>query len=64
MKTPARSPKLQAIVARVIQTLKHEILNAFCVINEQHLDHILRVSQDWYNHCRDHTARSHLPPAR
>jgi len=46
-KTPPRSPNLQAFVERVIQTLKHEVLNAFCVVSEKHLDHILRVSQDW-----------------
>lgn len=63
-KTPARSPNLQAFVERVIQTLKHEILNAFCVVSEKHLDHILRVSQDWYNHRRGHSCRDHLPPIR
>ena len=63
-KTPARSPNLQAFVERVIQTLKHEILNAFCVVSEKHLDHILRVSQDWYNHRRGHSSRDHLPPVR
>ena len=30
-KTRPRSPNLQAFVERVIQTLKHEVLNAFCV---------------------------------
>lgn len=62
--TPPQSPNLQAHVERVIQTLKHEVLNAFCVVSEQHLDHILRVAQDWYNHRRGHTARDHLPPVR
>jgi putative transposase len=62
-KTCPRSPNLQAFVERVIQTLKHEVLNAFCVVSETHLNHILRVSQDWYNHRRGHTARNHLPPA-
>jgi putative transposase len=39
--TPAKSPNLQAFVERVIQTFKHEVLNGFCVVNENHLDHIL-----------------------
>ncbi len=51
---------LQAFVERVIQTLKHEVLNGFCVVSETHLDHILRVAQDWYNHRRGHTEREHL----
>ena len=51
-------------IARVIQTLKHEVLNGFCVVNEQHLDYILRVGADWYNHRRGHSGRDHLPPVR
>lgn len=46
----------------MIQTLKHEVLNAFCVVSERHLNHILRVSQGWYNHRRGHSSRDHLPP--
>ena len=53
-KTCPRSPNLQAFVERVVQTLKHEVLNAFCVVSESHLDHILRVSQDWYNLASDY----------
>jgi putative transposase len=36
--TPIRSPNLQAHVERVIQTIKHEVLNAFCIVSNQHLD--------------------------
>lgn len=61
-KTCPQSPNLQAFVERVIQTLKHEVLNAFCVVSEGHLNHILQVSQEWYNHRRGHSARDHLPP--
>jgi putative transposase len=45
-KTCPQSPNLQAFVERVIQTLKHEVLNAFCVVSEGHLNHILQVSQE------------------
>jgi putative transposase len=58
------SPNLQAHVERVIQTLKHEVLNAFCIVSDRHMDHILRTAQDWYNKRRGHTARDHLPPVR
>jgi putative transposase len=58
------SPNLQAHVERVIQTLKHEVLNGFCVVSEKHLDHILRRAADWYNHRRCHSARGNLPPVR
>jgi putative transposase len=60
--TPIRSPNLQAHVERVIQTIKHEVLNAFCIVNNSHLNHLLRVTQDWYNHRRGHSSREHLPP--
>ena len=63
-KTPARSPNLRAFVERVIQTLKHEVLNAFCVVSEKQLDHILKVGAEWYNHRRGHSSRDHLPPIR
>jgi putative transposase len=63
-KTTPRSPNLQAYVERVIQTLKHEVLNAFCVVNEKHLDHFLKVGADWYNKRRGHSGRDHLPPVR
>jgi hypothetical protein len=49
------SPNLQAYVERVIQTLKHKVLNGFCVVSEKHLDHILRRAADWYNHRRCQT---------
>lgn len=36
----------------------------FCVVSEQHMDYILRVSEDWYNLRRGHSGRDHLPPLR
>jgi putative transposase len=39
-------------------------LNGFCVVNERHLDHILRIGADWCNQRRGHTGRDHLPPVR
>ena len=61
--TPA-SPNLQAHVERVIQTIKHEILNGFVVVTNQQLDVILRCGSEWYNTRRGHSARDHLPPVR
>ena len=54
--TPAHSPNRHAYVERVNQTVKHEVLNGFCMVSESHLNHILRTSQDWYNHLRGHSA--------
>ncbi|MBB3206220.1 putative transposase [Rhodopirellula rubra] len=63
-KTPIRSPNLQAHVERVIQTIKHEVLNAFCIVSNAHLDHVLKETSIWYNTERCHSARDHLPPVR
>ncbi|MCA9139018.1 MAG: integrase core domain-containing protein, partial [Planctomycetales bacterium] len=62
--TPIRSPNLQAHVERVIQTIKHEVLNAFCIVTNEHLNSILRKTQSWYNERRGHSSRDHLPPIR
>jgi len=62
--TPIRSPNLQAHVERVIQTIKHEVLNAFCIVTNEHLDGILIATQYWYNKRRGHSERDHLPPIR
>lgn len=63
-KTPARSPNLQAFVERVIQTLKHEVLNGFVVVTNQQLNRILSEGANWYNNRRGHSARGNLPPIR
>jgi len=61
-KMPPRAPNLRAHVERVIQTIKHEVLNAFIVTGEQHFNHILKTAQAWYNTERSHSSRDHLPP--
>ena len=63
-KTPIKSPNLRAFVELVIQTLKHEVLNGFCVINERHLDHILKIGADGCNKRRGHSGRDHLAPVQ
>jgi putative transposase len=51
-------------VERVIQTIKHEILNGFVVVTNDQLDRIPRSGADWYNRRRGHSARERLPPVR
>lgn len=60
--TPVRSLNLQAYVERVIQTIKHDVLNAFCIVINERLDGIVRTTQRWYNQRRGHSSRDHLPP--
>ncbi len=61
--TPIMSPNLQAHVERVVQTLKHEVLNEFVVVSKKHLNHICREAQAWYNNECGHSARENLPPS-
>ena len=61
-KMPPRAPNLRAHVERVIQTMQSEVLDGMVVVGEKHFNHILSVTQDWYNTERSHSARDHLPP--
>lgn len=63
-RSSVKSPNLQELIVRVVQSLKHEILNAFCVVNEKQLDHILSRGMDWYNHRRCYSERDNRPPIR
>ncbi len=47
---------------RVVQTLKHEVLNEFVVVSEKHLNDICREAQTWCDNERGHSARKNLPP--
>jgi putative transposase len=58
------NPLCKAFVERGIQTLKHEVLIGFCGINQRHLDPILQIGADRYNHRKGHSGRDHLPPVR
>ena len=55
---------LQAFVERVVQTLNREILNAFCIVSNKQLDHILAKEADSYNNRRCHSERDNRPPIR
>ena len=61
-KMPPRAPNLRAHVERVIQTVQHEVLDGMVVVGEMHFNHILSITNDWYNAERSHSARDHLPP--
>ena len=48
-KLPVRSPNLNARVERVIQTIKHEVLNHFIVSGRDHLDYLVKTCTTHYN---------------
>jgi transposase InsO family protein len=52
--TPVRSPRANAVVERVIGTLRRECLDHLIVLDEHHLSLILREFVDYYNQDRPH----------
>ena len=51
---PVRSPRANAVVERVIGTLRRECLDHLIVLNEQHLLSVLTEFVQYYNHERPH----------
>ena len=52
--TPVRSPRANAIVERVIGTLRRECLDHIIVLDEQHLRSVLAEFVRYYNRDRPH----------
>ncbi len=64
IKLPVRSPDLNAIAERAIQSAKYENLNHFVIFGEKHLNYLTGVYVEFYNTCRPHSSVGHLPPCR
>ncbi len=63
--TPVRSPKANAVVERVIGTLRRECLDHLIVFDEQHLAVVLRAFVGYYNQERPHrTLKLQTPKLR
>ena len=58
---PKASPNLNGRVERAIQTIKLECLAKFIIFGRRHLDHLLCEFTTYYNDCRSHMERGHLP---
>jgi putative transposase len=56
VKTPVRSPEANAIVERFVRIVRGECLDWLLILNRRHLEHVLRVYTDHYNHQRPHRA--------
>ena len=54
IQTPVRAPKANAVVERVIGTLRRECTDHVIVLNEQHLLSVLREYITYYNDLRPH----------
>jgi putative transposase len=62
VKTPLRSPKANAVAEQFVRTVRSECLDWLLILNRRHLEHVLRVYTDHYNHQRPHRALKLRPP--
>jgi transposase InsO family protein len=52
VKTPVQAPKANAIAERFVRTVRSECLDWLLILNQRHLEHVLRVYTDHYNRQR------------
>ena len=62
VKTPVQAPKANAIAERFVRTVRSECLDWLLILNQRHLEHVLRVYTDHYNRQRPHRALDLRPP--
>jgi putative transposase len=60
--TLPRTPRMNAICERVIGTLRRELLDRTSILNERHLDLVLREYVKHYSGHRPHQSRQQRPP--
>src|SRR4051794_30927903 len=50
VKTPVRAPQANALAERFVRTVRNECLDWLLILSRRHLDHVLRIYVDHYNH--------------
>ncbi|MGW8687781.1 integrase core domain-containing protein [Streptomyces sp. NPDC055817] len=55
-----RTPRMNSITERWVQTCRHELLDRTLIWNERHLHHVLREFETHHNTHRPHQAMSRL----
>ena len=62
IRLPVRSPNLNGYAERWIRSLRQECLDRIIVLNQAHLQWVLREYLRYYNKRRPHQSLGHLPP--
>jgi transposase InsO family protein len=62
--TGIRTPRMNSIMERWIQTCRHELLDRTLIWNQHHLLHALREFEIFYNEHRPHQALGQAAPLR
>ena len=63
VKTPVRAPRANAVAERFVRTVRGECLDWLLILNRRHLERVLRIYLDHYNHERPHSSLGWKPPA-
>jgi transposase InsO family protein len=63
LRTPIRAPRANAIAERFVRTLRSECLDWLLIVNQRHLERVLRVFVAHYNSHRPHRSLNLAPPA-
>ena len=63
LKTPYRTPNANAFAERFVRTVRSECLDQLLILNEAHLERVLRSYADHYNGYRPHQGLSQEIPA-
>jgi transposase InsO family protein len=60
--TPFRAPRANALAERVVRTVRNECLDHVLVVNERHLEGVLREDLAYSNSARPHRSLGPGPP--
>ena len=62
IKTPVRAPKANATAERFVRTVRSECLDWLLIVNQRHLERVLRIFVGHYNNHRPHRSLKLDPP--
>ncbi|WP_119072066.1 integrase core domain-containing protein [Aggregatilinea lenta] len=61
LRTPVRAPKANAVCERFIGSVRRECLDHIIILNERHLQRLVREYVDYFNHARPHQGIDRIP---
>src|SRR5262249_46428787 len=62
IRTPFRAPQANGVAERFVRTVRSECLDWLLILNDQHLNRVLKVFVAHYNGHRPHRALALIPP--